>query len=195
MSQDHRIILTAQQLRRLPGRGSKLSALRLRGMIEGLLVEAGIDTRAWATKGGRDILAFEVVDRSGGGDIKVFHFRFEVPKIYVKQKKGPKYLESTSWRFFHDYMEHRLYAVILGFDSIQKSGNKYLESTSWRFFHDYMEHRLYAVILGFDSIVEEFTDHMVMLLPDGREQTVSERITEAITKGEQEALPFIRRDA
>ena len=161
MSQDHRIILTAQQLRRLPGRGSKLSALRLRGMIEGLLVEAGIDTRAWATKGGRDILAFEVVDRSGGGDIKVFHFRFEVPKIYVKQK----------------------------------SGNKYLESTSWRFFHDYMEHRLYAVILGFDSIVEEFTDHMVMLLPDGREQTVSERITEAIKKGEQEALPFIRRDA
>jgi len=161
MSQDHRIILTAQQLRRLPGRGSKLSALRLRGMIEGLLVEAGIDTRAWATKGGRDILAFEVVDRSGGGDIKVFHFRFEVPKIYVKQK----------------------------------SGNKYLESTSWRFFHDYMEHRLYAVILGFDSIVEEFTDHMVMLLPDGREQTVSERITEAIKKGEQEALPFIRREA
>ena len=50
MSQDHRIILTKQQLRRLPGRGSKLGQLRLRGMIEGLLVEAGIDTRAWATK-------------------------------------------------------------------------------------------------------------------------------------------------
>jgi len=160
MSQDHRIILTAQQLKRLPGRASKLGALRLRGMIEGLLVEAGIDTRAWATKGGRDILAFEVVDRSGD-DINVFHFKFEVPKIYVKQK----------------------------------SGNKYLESTSWRFFHDYMEHRLYAVILGFDSIVEEFTDHMVMMLPDGREQTVSERITESIKKGEQEALPFIRREA
>jgi len=157
---DHRIILTAQQLKRLPGRGSHLSALRLRGMIEGLLVEAGIDTRAWATKGGRDILAFEMVDRSGG-DVKVFHFRFEVPKIYVQQKGGPKYLESTSWRFFHDYMEHRLYAVIL----------------------------------GFDSVVTEFTDHLVMMLPDGREQTVSERITEAITKGEQEALPFIRREA
>jgi len=160
MSQDNRIILTAQQLKRLPGRSSHLSAIRLRGMIEGLLVEAGIDTRAWATKAGRDILAFEVVDRKGD-DIRVFHFRFEVPKIYVQQKKGPKYLESTSWRFFHDYLERRLYAVIL----------------------------------GISGAVEEFTDHMVMMLPDGREQTVSERITEAIKKGEQEALPFIRREA
>jgi len=160
VSQDNRIILTAQQLKRLPGRGSHLSAIRLRGMIEGLLVEAGIDTRAWATKAGRDILAFEVVDRKGD-DVRVFHFHFEVPKIYVQQKKGPKYLESTSWRFFHDYLERRLYAVIL----------------------------------GISGAVEEFTDHMVMTLPDGREQTVSERITEAITRGEQEALPFIRREA
>ncbi|GAH07575.1 unnamed protein product, partial [marine sediment metagenome] len=112
MSKDHRIILTAQQLKRLPGRGSRLSALRLRGMIEGLLVEAGIDTRAWVKKGGRDMLAFEVVERSGD-DVKVFHFKFEVPQIYVKQKKGLKYLESTSWRFFHDYLERRLYAVIM----------------------------------------------------------------------------------
>jgi len=161
VSQDHRIILTAQQLKRLPGRGSKLSALRLRGMIEGLLVEAGIETRAWVQKGGRNMLAFEVVDRSAGDDVKVFHFKFEVPQIFVQQKKGPKYLESTSWRFFHDYLERRLYAVIL----------------------------------GISGAVEEFTDHMVMTLPDGREQTVSERITEAITKGEQEALPFIRREA
>ena len=36
MSQDHRIILTSQQLKRLPGRGSHLSTLRLRGMIEAL---------------------------------------------------------------------------------------------------------------------------------------------------------------
>jgi len=161
MSQDHRIILTAQQLKRLPGRGSKLSALRLRGMIEGLLVEAGIDTKAWVQKKDRDMLAFEVVDRSAGGDVKVFHFKFEIPRIYVKQKKGIKYLESTSWRFFHDYLEHRLYAVIM----------------------------------GISGAVEEFTDHMVMTLPDGREQTVSERISESITKGEQEALPFIRREA
>jgi len=161
MSQDNRIILTAKQLKRIPGRSSELSAARLRGMIEGLLVEAGIDTRAWATKGGRDVLAFEVVDRSGG-DVKVFHFKFEVPRIYVQQKRG---------------------------------GSKYLESTSWRFFHDYLERRLYAVILGVSGVVEEFTDHMVMTLPDGREQTVRDRITEAITKGEQEALPFIRREA
>ena len=160
MSQDNRIILTSKQLKRIPGRGSELSAARLRGMIEGLLVEAGIDTRAWATKGGRDVLAFEVVDRSGG-DIKVFHFKFEVPRIYVKHTRGTKYLESTSWRFFHDYLERRLYAVIL----------------------------------GVSGVVEEFTDHMVMTLPDGREQTVRDRITEAITKGEQEALPFIRREA
>jgi len=150
VSQEHRIILTP----------APLSPVRLRGMIEGLLVEAGIDTRAWATKAGRDILAFEVVDRSGD-DVRVFHFKFEVPKIYVKKKKGLKYLESTSWRFFHDYLERRLYAVIM----------------------------------GVSGVVEEFTDHMVMMLPDGREQTVRERITEAIKKGEQEALPFIRREA
>lgn len=106
------------------------------------------------------MLAFEVMDRSADGDVKVFHFKFEVPRIYVKQKKGPKYLESTSWRFFHDYLEHRFYSVIL----------------------------------GISGAVEEFTDHMVMTLPDGREQTVSERITEAIKKGEQEALPFIRKE-
>ena len=160
MSKDNRIILTTKQLKRIPGRSSQLSAIRLRGMIEGLLVEAGIDTRAWATKGGRDILAFEIVERTDD-DVKVFHFKFEVPKIYVQQKKGPKYLESTSWRFFHDYLERRLYAVIM----------------------------------GVSGVVEEFTDHMVMMLPDGREQTVSERITEAIKKGEQEALHFIRKEA
>jgi len=42
MSQDNRIVLTAKQLKRIPGRSSELSAARLRGMIEGLLVEAGI---------------------------------------------------------------------------------------------------------------------------------------------------------
>ena len=106
------------------------------------------------------MLAFEVVQRVDD-DVRVLHFKFEVPKIYLKQKRGEKYMESASWRFFHDYMEHRLYAVIL----------------------------------GFDSIVEEFTDHLVMMLPDGREQMVRERIAEALEKNEQEALPFIRREA
>jgi len=156
---EHRIILTAQQLKRIPGRGSKLSALRLRGMIEGLLVEAGIDSRAWVKKGERDMLAFEVVDRSVDGDVKVFHFKFEVPAIFVMQKKGPKYLESTSWRFFHDYLERRLYAVIL----------------------------------GISGAVEEFTDHMIMML-DGQEKTVREHIVETIATGGPPALPFIRRE-
>ena len=111
MSENPRIILTPQQLKRLPGRGSKLSALRLRGMIEGLLVEAGIDSRAWVQKGDRTMLAFEVVDRSDGGD------------------------------------------------------------------------------------VEEFTDHLVMMLPDGREQTVREHIVESLAEGGPPALPFIRKEA
>lgn len=157
---DSRIVLTQRQLKRLPGRGSELSATRLRGMIEGLLVEAGIDARAWATKGGRDVLAFEVV-QSEGDTRTVLHFKFEVPRIYVEQKLGAKYLESTSWRFFHDYLERRLYAVIL----------------------------------GVSGVVEEFTDHMVMMLPDGREQTVRERVAEAVKGGGQEALPFLRQEA
>ena len=157
---EHRIVLSKKEFARLPGRSSGMSAVRLRGQIEALLVEAGIDTRAWLTKEGRNILAFEVVQRTGG-DIKALHFKFEVPRIYLKSKRGEKYMESTSWRFFHDYMEHRLYAVIF----------------------------------GFSGVVDEFTDHLVMLLPDGREQTVRERITEAIEKGEREALPYIRREA
>lgn len=161
MSEDHRIILTPKQLKRLPGRGSKLSVLRLRSMIEGLRVEAGIDSRAWVQKGNRTMLAFEVLDRSDAGDVKVFHFKFEIPQIYVQQKKGPKYMESTSWRFFHDYLERRLYAVIM----------------------------------GISGAVEEFTDHMIMMLPDGSEQTVREHIVETLATGGLTALPFIRKEA
>lgn len=156
---EHRIVLSPKEFARLPGRGSGMSMIRLRGQIEALLVEAGIGTRAWLTKDGRDILAFEVVQRTGD-DVRALHFKFEVPRIYLKQKRGEKYMESASWRFFHDYMEHRLYAVIL----------------------------------GFDSVVQEFTDHLVMMLPDGREQTVKERITQAINGNEREALPYIRRE-
>lgn len=105
-------------------------------------------------------MAFEVIQRVDD-DKRALHFKFEVPKIYLRQKRGEKYMESASWRFFHDYMEHRLYAVIL----------------------------------GFDSVVEEFTDHLVMLLPDGREQTVRDRIAESIKLDTREALPYIRREA
>ena len=157
---EHRIVLSKKEFSRLPGRSSGMSAVRLRGQIEALLVEAGIGTRAWATKDGRDVLAFEVV-QIVGEDRRALHFKFEVPRIYLKSKRGEKYMESASWRFFHDYMEHRLYAVIL----------------------------------GFDSVVQEFTDHLVMVLPDGREQTVRERIAESIEKDTREALPYIRREA
>lgn len=155
---EKKIVVSQRQLDRLPGKSSNLSAVRLRGMVEALLVEAGIGTRAWLTKEGRDVLAFEVV-QTEGETRTVLHFKFEVPRIYLQQRRGVKYLESASWRFFHDYMEHRLYAVIL----------------------------------GFDSVVEQFTDHLVMVLPDGREATVRDRIAEAVKAGSQEALPYIRR--
>lgn len=110
-----RIVLSNKELKQIPGYTTRLSAGRLRGMVTGLLVEAGLDYAMGRKDGGEQImiemvLGTEEVDRK-----RVIHFKLEVPKIYVKRKKGPdKYMEAASWRFFHDYLERRLAAVRLG---------------------------------------------------------------------------------
>lgn len=110
-----KIVLTDDQLRSIPGRGTTLGVNRIRGMVAGLLTEAGLDYAMGRKDGGEQIM-IEMVLSTDEVDVKrVIHFKLEVPQIYAKRKKGPdKYLESVSWRFFHDYLERRLAAVRLG---------------------------------------------------------------------------------
>jgi len=110
-----KILLSGTDLKQVPGRGTSLSVNRLKGMVAGLLTEAGLDY-ALVQKGGAEMIMIEMVLSSEEYGVKrVIHFKLEVPQIYVESKRGPaKYLEAASWRFFHDYLERRLAAVRLG---------------------------------------------------------------------------------
>lgn len=110
-----KILLTSKELRDIPGYSTSLTVDRIRGMVAGLLTEAGLDY-ALVKKGGTDQIMIEMVLDTEELDRKrVIHFKLEVPMIYAKRKRGPdKYMEAASWRFFHDYLERRLAAVQLG---------------------------------------------------------------------------------
>lgn len=115
MMAPRKIVLSSKELRKIPGYSTELSVDRIRGMVAGLLTEAGLDY-ALGRKDGAEQIMIEMVLDTGELDVKqVIHFKLEVPQIYAKRKRGPdKYMEAASWRFFHDYLERRLAAVKLG---------------------------------------------------------------------------------
>jgi len=93
-----KLVLTAKQLRSIPGHSTQLSVGRLKGMVASLLTEAGLDY-ALAQRDGQDLIMIEMV----------------VPKVYQNMKRGPpKPLPAVGWRFFYDYLERRIQAVRLG---------------------------------------------------------------------------------
>lgn len=157
-----KIFLTAAQLKKIPGHSTTISVSRLKGMVAGLLVEAGIENHAIVKRDGVDMIMFEMVIPTDQTDVKrVVHFKLEVPHLFRKFKKAG--------------MEPR-----------------YEEAAAWRFFHDYLERRMMSIQLGLTDMVEEFTANMVMMLPDGRSQTVMEAIKESILSPDAPLLPFIQ---
>lgn len=115
MSPPKRILLTEQQLKRVPGYRTKLDLGRLKGMVAGLLTEAGLDY-ALVKRDGADMVLIEMVLDTGDASLKrVVHFKLEVPQVYQKMRKGePKERPEVGWRFFYDYLERRVQAVRLG---------------------------------------------------------------------------------
>ena len=110
-----RITLTAQQLAKVPGYKTRLDVNKLRGMVAGLLTEAGLDY-ALVKRDGADMVLIEMVlDTEDAGTKRVVHFKLEVPQVYQLMKRGdPKPLPEVGWRFFHDYLARRTQAVKLG---------------------------------------------------------------------------------
>ncbi len=110
-----KLVLTQKELHTIPGRGTMLSVDRLKGMVTGLLTEAGLDY-ALVKKNGSEVIMIEMVlDTNRSETKRVIHFKLEVPQIYQKMKRSPpKQLNEVSWRFFYDHLEHRLASVRLG---------------------------------------------------------------------------------
>ena len=110
-----KIILTAQQLKSIPGHGTHKTVDQLRGMVAGLLTEAKLDY-ALVKRDGADMVLIEMVlDTEDTGTKRVIHFKLEVPQVYQKMQKGdPKPLPEVGWRFFYDYLARRTQAVKLG---------------------------------------------------------------------------------
>jgi hypothetical protein len=110
-----RITLTAQQLAKVPGYKTRLDVNKLRGMVAGLLTEAGLDY-ALVKRDGADMVLIEMVLDTDTSDFKrVVHFKLEVPQVYQEMVRGhPKPLPEVGWRFFYDYLARRTQAVKLG---------------------------------------------------------------------------------
>jgi len=110
-----RLLFTAKQLKSIPGYRTRLDVPRLKGMVAGLLTEAGLDY-ALVKRDGRDMVLIEMVLDTEQGDVKrVIHFKLEVPEVYKRMKRGdPKPLPEVGWRFFYDYLARRVQAVRLG---------------------------------------------------------------------------------
>lgn len=109
------VILTPAQLRKIPGHSTKKTVNELKGMVAGLLTEAGLDY-GLVKKGGSDMVMIELTLDTDQIDVKrVIHFKLEVPEIFQKMKKGPpKPLPEAGWRFFYDYLARRVASVQLG---------------------------------------------------------------------------------
>ena len=112
--------LTMDQFKTIPGYSSKLSVARLKGMVDALLTEHGVQNKAWITKGGVDQLLFEL-DVEIHGVKRVLAFKFQPTMIFVKKKKGGRYgpielveKPTASWRVFHDLLQRTLAAARLG---------------------------------------------------------------------------------
>jgi len=110
-----KIVLTAQQLKTIPGYATKKDVAKLKGMVAGLLTEAGLDY-ALVKRDGADMVLIEMVlDTEDAGTKRVIHFKLEVPEVYQEMKRGPpKPLPEVGWRFFYDYLARRTQAVKLG---------------------------------------------------------------------------------
>ncbi|MFH2110983.1 MAG: hypothetical protein ABIJ47_06965 [Candidatus Bathyarchaeota archaeon] len=110
-----KIILTAQQLKSVPGHGTHKTVDQLRGMVAGLLTEAGLDYGLMKRDGADMVLIEMVLDTDDASIKRVIHFKLEVPQVYQQMKKGdPKPLPEVGWRFFFDYLDRRIQAVKLG---------------------------------------------------------------------------------
>ena len=110
-----KIILNSKQLKTIPGYATKKDVDKLKGMVAGLLTEAGLDY-ALVKRDGADMVLIEMVLDTVDGSLKrVVHFKLEVPQVYQEMKRGPaKPLPEVGWRFFYDYLERRIQSVRLG---------------------------------------------------------------------------------
>lgn len=110
-----KMVFTSKELRSIPGHSTGLNVSKLKGMVAGLLTEAGLDY-ALVKRDGHDMIMIEMVLDAGQSDVKrVIHFKLEVPEVYQRMKRGdPKPMPAVGWRFFYDYLERRIQAVRLG---------------------------------------------------------------------------------
>jgi len=116
MSSKKSVVLTAQQLRGIPGYRTRKDDKQLQGMVAGLLYEAGVRNYFIGQKEGRDMLFFELTLDTDNPDIKrVIHFKIEIPQVYQAVRGKPnKFLPQVGWRLFHDYLDRKMAMVRLG---------------------------------------------------------------------------------
>jgi len=114
------VVMTREEFKQIPGYSTRLSVARIKGMVDALLTEHGVQDKAWITRGGEDELLFQM-DVEIQGVVKKIAYQFRPPIIVVKKRssKGPKrwILEkkpAASWRIFHDLLQRTLAAAKLG---------------------------------------------------------------------------------
>ena len=84
------VVMTREEFKQIPGYSTRLSVARIKGMVDALLTEHGVQVKAWITRGGEDELLFQM-DVEIQGVVKKIAYQFRPPIIVVKKRssKGP----------------------------------------------------------------------------------------------------------
>lgn len=145
------IVLTDEQWRRLPYKGTAIGRAKTYGEIIGLLEGHGIKDYQFTKFQGVDILAFPLKIKRKDMEL-TFFVKLTVPRLCYNKSIGRGYNA--------------------------KKTKTYLENESWRIFWWHLKSKLEAIEFGISDEVKEFMYNITYSLPDGREVKLGEEIVE-----------------
>lgn len=156
------ITLTKEQYSKLPYKGTAINRGKTYGEVIGLLEQHGIKDYQFTKFQGTDVLAFPLKIKRR--DVEVgFMVKLTVPRL--------------------------MYPISVGKGYNKKKTITYLENESWRIFWWHLKSKLEAIEFGISDEVKEFMYNIAHALPDGREISLGEMITENLQQLDKLALP------
>ena len=121
-----RVVVTREELRKLPYYTTEVSRGKTIGEIIGMLEDMGITSYQFTKDNGEGLRIKMIVEQSGVR--KEIGFDFSVPLIYTVDRRSKKeaYEEKVSWRIFYKYLEAKLAVIHSGIVEAQFELSSYI---------------------------------------------------------------------
>ena len=154
------ITLTKEQYARLPYKGTDITRGKTYGEVIGLLEQHGIKDYQFTKFQGTDVLAFPLKIKRRDVELG-FMVKLTVPRL--------------------------MYPIYAGRGRREKKIT-YLENESWRIFWWHLKSKLEAIEFGISDEVREFMYNIAHTLPDGREVSLGDMVTENLQQLDKLAI-------